>query len=68
MVEDKRAFKILTGKPTEKRPLESLRHRWDDNIRIDVNMRKWIDSAKDRDYWRELVNAALNLQYNTLTY
>ena len=29
---------------------------------IDVNMRNWVDSAQDRDYWRALVNAALNLQ------
>ena len=40
--------------------------RWEDNIKMDlkeigVNMRSWIDSAQDRDYWRALVNAALNL-------
>ena len=29
---------------------------------IDVNVRSWIDSAQDRDYWRALVNAVLNLQ------
>jgi hypothetical protein len=29
---------------------------------IDINMRNWVDSVKDRDYWRVLVNAALNLQ------
>ena len=43
------------------------RHRFEDNIEIDlkeigVNMRNWIDSAHDRDYWRTLVNAALYLQ------
>ena len=31
------AFKILTGKPTGKRPLESPRHRWEDDIRMDLN-------------------------------
>jgi hypothetical protein len=49
--------------PTGKRP----RHRWKGNIRIDlkgigINMRNWVDSAQDRDYWRVLVNVALNLQ------
>jgi hypothetical protein len=27
-----------------------------------INTRNWVDSAQDRDYWRDLVNAALNLQ------
>ena len=40
---------------------------WEDNIKMDleemsVNVGSWIDSAQDRDYWRILVNAALNLQ------
>ena len=43
------------------------RRRWEDIIRIDlkemgVNMRNWVDSAQDRDYWRDLVNVALNLR------
>ena len=29
---------------------------------IGVNRRNWVDSAQDRDYWRAIVNAALNLQ------
>ena len=41
--------------------------RWEDNIKMDlkeirVSVRSWIDSAQDRDYWRALVNTALNLQ------
>ena len=67
MEEGGTAFKILTAKPTEKRPLGRLRRRWDENIRMDleeigINADNWVDSAQDRNYWRALVNAALNLQ------
>ena len=60
-------FKILTGTPGGKRPLGSPRRRWEDNIRMDlkemwINTRNWVDSVQDRDYWRDLVNAALNLR------
>ena len=59
--------KILTGKSTGNRPLGRPRRRWEDNIRMDlkemgINTRNWIDSAQDMDYWRVLVNAALNLR------
>ena len=67
MEEGRSAFKILTGKPTGKRPLERPRHRLEDNIRMDleeigINAGNWIDSAQDSNYWRALVNAALNFQ------
>ena len=60
-------FKILTGKPTGNRPLGRPRRRWEDNIRMDleeigINAGLWVDSAQDRNYWRALVNAALNLR------
>ena len=60
------AFKTLIGKPTGKRPLGRPRRRWENNIRIDlneilINTRNWVVSAQDRDYWRALVYAALNL-------
>ena len=63
--EGKNAFKILTGKPTRKRPLWRPRRRWEDNIRMDfedmrINAGNWVDSAQDRDYWRALVNEALD--------
>ena len=67
MEEGRSAFKILTGKPTGKRPLGRPRRRWEDNIRMDleeigVNAGNWVDSAQDRNYWRVLVNASLNLR------
>ena len=67
MEEGRSAFKILTGKPTGKRTLGRPRRRWEDNIRMDleeigINAGNWVDSAQDRNYWRALVNAALNLR------
>ena len=65
MEEGRSALKILTGKPTGKRPLGRPRRRWEGNIRIEleeigIDARNWVDS--DRDYWRAFVNVALNLR------
>ena len=67
MEEGRRTFKILKGKPTGKRSLGRPRGRWEDNIRMvleekGINAGNWVDSAQDRNYWRTLVNAALNLR------
>jgi len=35
------AYKIMVGKPEEKRPLARIRHRWEDNIRIDLKEIEW---------------------------
>jgi len=55
MEEGRSAFKILTGKPTGKRPLGRPRRRCEDNIRMDLEERgvsagNWVGSAQDRNY------------------
>ena len=67
MEEGRSPFIILTGTPTGKRPLERPRRRWEENIRMNfketgIDTRKWVVTARDRDYWRALMNAALNLR------
>ena len=55
------------GKPEEKRPLARLRRRWEDNIKMDLQEvgfggMDWIELAQDRNRWRVLVNAVMNLR------
>jgi hypothetical protein len=59
-------LEILTGKIIRKRFLGRSRHRWEDNVRInlkviDVNKKNLIVSAQGMYYWRSLLNLALNL-------
>jgi len=67
MGEERRAYRVLVGKPEGKRPLGRPRRRWVDNIRRDlqeVGCRyvDWIGLAQDRDRWRTLVSAVMNLR------
>jgi hypothetical protein len=55
------AYRILVGKPEGKRPLGRPRRWWVDNIKMDLRL-DWIDLAQDRDQWRALVNAVMNLR------
>jgi hypothetical protein len=61
------AYKILVGNPEGKRPLGRPRRRWVNNIKIDLREigwyeMDWIDLAQDRDQWRALVYAVMNLR------
>jgi hypothetical protein len=60
------AYRILVGKSQGKRPPGRPRHRWVDDIKIDLGEIQWdgmdwIDMAQDRDQWRALVNTVTNL-------
>jgi len=57
----------LFRKPEGKEPLRRPRRRWKDNIRMDLReigweVVDWIHLAEDRDQWRALVNAIMNLR------
>jgi hypothetical protein len=73
--EKRNAYRLLVGKPEGKRPLGRPRHRWVDNVRVDLGENvtvdlgevgwgdvDWIGLAQDRNRWRALVNSVLNLQ------
>jgi hypothetical protein len=67
MGERRNACKILMGKPEGKRPLGRPRHKWVDNIKMDLREIGWdgmdrIVLAENRDQWRALVNMVMNLQ------
>jgi hypothetical protein len=60
-------IRILVGKPEGKRPLGRPRHRWADNIKIDLRHIgwghvDWINLAQDRVQWRALVNMVMKLR------
>jgi len=66
MGERRGAYRDLVGKPEGKRPLGSPRRRWNDYIKMDLQevecgAMDWIELAQDRDRWRALVNALMNL-------
>jgi hypothetical protein len=67
MGEKRNAYRSLVGKPEGRMPLGRPRHRWVDNIRMDLvelgwGDVEWIGLAQDRDRWRALVNSVLNLR------
>ena len=58
---------VLVGKPEGKRPVGRPRRRWVDNIsmhfqEVGCGYMDWIGLAQDRDRWRTLVSAVMNLR------
>jgi len=67
MCEERVVYRVLLGKPEGKSPLWRPRRRWVDNIRMDLQevgcgYMDWIGLAQDRDKWRSLVSAVMNLR------
>jgi len=66
MGEGRGVYRVLGGKPEEKRPLGRPRRRWEDNIKMDLQeveggCEDWVELAEDRDRWRALVSTVMNL-------
>jgi hypothetical protein len=67
MGEGRDVYRSLVGKPEGKRPLGRPRRRWEDNIKlgrqeVGCGGTDWIGLAQNRDRWRALVNAVMNLR------
>jgi hypothetical protein len=69
MGEGRNVCRVLVGKPEGKRPLLGPRRRWEDGIKMDLREIglggggvEWIHLAQDRDRWRVVVNAVMNLR------
>jgi hypothetical protein len=69
MGERRGVYTVLVGKSEGKKPLGRPRRRWEDNIKMDLQEvgwghggMDWIDLVQDRDRWRALVNAVMNLR------
>jgi hypothetical protein len=59
-------YRVLVGRPEGKRPVGRPRHRWEDNIKLDlretgINVINWIWLAQDRVQWQAFVNMVMNL-------
>jgi hypothetical protein len=66
MGEGRDVYRVLVGRPEGKRPLRRPRHRWEDNIKLDVREigidgTNWIRLAQDRVHWRAFVSTVMNL-------
>jgi hypothetical protein len=65
--EERKLYKVLVGKPEAKRPFGRPRRRWEDGIRMDLRETglegvDWIRLAQDRERWRAVVSAVMNLR------
>jgi hypothetical protein len=66
MGEGRCVYRVLIGRPEGKRPLGRPRHRWNDDIKMDlreigINVVNWIQLTQDRVHWQTFVNTVMNL-------
>ena len=67
MREKRGVYRVLVWKPEGKRPLGEPRRRWVDNNKLNLQelgcrVMDWFEMTQDRDRWRALVNAVMNLR------
>ena len=66
--EERNVYRVLVGKPEGRRPLGKHRRRWKGNINMDLQEvgwgrgTDWIELAQDRDRWRPVVSAVMNVR------
>jgi hypothetical protein len=67
MGEGRGVYRVLVGRPKGKKPLVSPRHRWEDNIKMDlreivIDGVNWIHMAQDRVWWQAFVSTVMDLR------
>jgi hypothetical protein len=67
LIQGRGVYRVLVGKPEGKRPMGRLKRRWTDNLEADLQEvgcmgMDWVGLVQDRDRWRTLENAVMNLQ------
>jgi len=65
---ERHIYRVLVGKPERRRPLGRPRHRWEDNIKMDLQEVEcggmdWIELAQVRDRWWSLVSVVMSLWF-----
>jgi hypothetical protein len=67
MGEGRGVYRVLVGRHEGKRPLGRLRHRWEDNTKMDlretgIDEENWIWLAQDRSLWQAFISTVTNLR------